>query len=546
MPPPEKKPPTNRADRDVAADSTATLAAPVIRLPLGRKNARAYPDGHKKSVFSLRNPTSFGGDLTIDCTPSNGSRMTLSRTLGGAALASSTSGTLTYAIPRGAAHVGTYYLIIDQPSASAAARLIQVGCSREAPSESAKPFVPWNFWYWPTARRASFPPPKDLTKAEKTLWDDYAKSSDADANYWTYRARRVLSAFGQLDGSTDPTAGGSWETTHHQKQVGKGWEGHCHFAAVASVIFEQPTAREAGGFNYLANDLELLGAEFAGRFCHVLDLPDVFRLDTHPVNVLEIGILDLLKPEGANDEAELKDSLEKIVPADTKAGTAGKEAMFKEFLKRYKSAFPGGAAEVKNELGRKAAAFFLGLQYELRDSWAPCIGDFRAGESDGNPEEVWNHALFMYEADFIESSPTGDDKRYDVDCTLSCNKDVEPPDSDSAPANINGNRIRPDPKRSVQFDHSYRLSFDDSGEVSVGKSPEWLRCRKVGSSEKLFAPRYLKSLTPPSKTPAPRPPPPLMPGQEPKPPPPPGTFGNANVTWGVINRGLLKLRDRYK
>ncbi len=533
MPPPEKKPPTNRADRDTAADVPNTLAPAIVRLPLGAANGRTYPAGSNLSVFRLRNPTRHGGDLSLQCVPSSGA-MKLRRELKGSDLATSTTGTLRYRIPAGTGHVGNYYLVVEQPAVTAFARLVQVGCSRESPSESSKPFVPWNFWFWPTARKDVNDPPSTLPKEEAKVWEDYAASPDADKNYWTFRARRVLTAFAQFEGNSDPGAAGTWELDHHQAKATQGWEGHCPFAAVASIIFEPPTAKTKGGFHYLANDLEFLGAEFAGVFCHDVDLPLLFRLDPDPF-LGNLGLLDLLRPEGPHDATELTATIDGLF-----AGVGVKQATLKSVAllnatTRYATSFNGSPQEVRREFGRRAADFFSSIQTELRENWSPVLADFRGGP-DGKPDEVWNHALFQYEAEFIESAPANDDTRYDVHCSLYCNQDVEPPMSDTLPARIANGLLVPEPKYHLRFDHIYQFSFDAQGELRPHQDPAWLQCRS-GSGRPIYAPRFMKRIIRPAST--------LTPTQKDA-RGSNGDFGNAYVTWGVVSSGLLQLRSRYK
>jgi hypothetical protein len=344
-------------------------------------------------------------------------------------------------------------------------------------------------------------------------------------------------------GANDPLR--EWEPKHHQTTNPKRgrWEGHCSWIAVASVLFEQPTKKHAGNFDYRPDDLELLAGEFAGVFAHIHELPDAFRMTQYPIGGSDLGILDILKPEEDNDDKELKTQLDQ-----TFAGFEGTKDDFKERFQRDYGADP---RRVKKEFGLKAAQFFQALQYELRGGWGAYVGDFRAGTSQGTALEVWTHALFMYSAEFVESNPVTNDRRYDVSCTLYCNRDVVPPSSSGAPARVRGNAIEPVLADCLSFEHKYQLSFDDWGEVvsdgsDDNKRPVWLECRNWMGG-KLFAPRYLKQVIPPLKT---------IDSELQKrrnvniglntATPSPGLYGNPVATWGLIERGLLRLRSRYK
>jgi hypothetical protein len=505
-----------------------TLTRKAVRLPLGASNARKEPFKGSMSWFTLRNPTRFGGDLTIRCRAAEGEMMRLRRSLDGPDLAISGTGELRYPIPNGAEHVGEYNLMIDVPEAEASATLVQVGVSREGPNESDRPFAPWNFWYWPTKRSGDFELPFEESKAEKEERKRYEAEVGVDPNYWTTRARKVLLEYGRLVKHTDPDAIVRWEVDYHQSPAKQGWEGHCDFAAIASILFEPPEGKVSPGLSFRSSDMELLAAEFAGQYANPSQQVDIFRLDENPI-AANVGILDLLSPEGHCNRHELTEAVKAIAPADTKAGPAGQKLMVDKFMAQFEAKYAGNGDKVKAEFGRRGAALFSALQGALRGRWSACVGDFRSANREDGPEPVWNHALFMYEAEFVESAPTNDDKRYDIQCRLICNIDTPPEDSDGVPARLVGKKLVTIPGKHVPYEHRYRLSLDATGDVMLEKQPVWLQCRGPGDVA-LRAPRYLKQVVGPKKSPS-------------------GTgnaYGNANVTWDVISKGLLKLRKRYQ
>lgn len=528
MAPPEKRPPGGMG-RTVAANLPNTLTRKPVRLPLGASNGRKEPFKGSMSWFVLRNPTRFGGDLTVRCRAAESEAMRLRRELNGADLAFSASGELRYAIPNGAEHVGTYHVLIDVPEAEATATLVQVGVSREGPNESDRPFAPWNFWYWPTFRKSNefWETTKlKLPPAEQEEWEKHR--SGAEPNYWVFRAKRVLLEYGRHIKHADPEAIVRWEEEHHQKPARQSWEGHCDFAAIASILFEPPQSKETPGLTFRPNDVELLAAEFAGQYANPSDQVDIFRLEESPI-VANVGILDLLKPEGHCNQAELTEAVKAIAPPDTKAGAAGQQAMVDKFTERFEAKYGANGNRVKEEFGRRAAVFFSALQGALRGSWSACVGDFRVADPTKSPEQVWNHALFLYEAELVEAAPVNDDRRYDIDCRFYCNKDDEPPKTDGLPARIAAGRLIPEAGQHEPYHHQYQFSFDDTGDVAKDKQPVWIAC-KGPNNVAILAPRYLKRVVGPKKSPS-------------------GTgnaYGNANVTWDVIDKGFLKLRKRYR
>ncbi len=534
MPPSDKKPPNDAADRPVAGNNTNALAPTIARLPLGERNKVTHPDAGRVSIFRLRNPTQFGGDLTLSCSAAKGKKIHLRRGLTDFVLAESTTGEIRYAIPQGSEHVGTYHLFVELPRATASARLVQTGFARQGPSESDAPFAPWNFWYWPTATKHNWSPPHPLSESELKAWN-----AVDDRNYWTFRARRVLNALADLEGRPPSDPLRDWENKHHQDHDSKAsrWAGHCSWIAVASILFEQPIKKTVDGFDYFQDDLELLGGEFAGVFAHSTDLPDAYRTTRYPITTSDLGILDVLKPEGDNDAKELHDSLV--------AAFSGFELTQQDFKDRFRRDYGGDPAKVKKEFGQKAAQFFMALQYELRGDWGIYVGDFRAQKPDRSAIEIWTHALFMYSAEFVEAAPVQNEFRYDVLCALHCNKDVHPPASAGLPAKIRGTKLEPIMDDCETFHHQYRLSFDGSGEVigDARGNPQWIKCQSRDGGA-LYAPRYLKQIIPPLKTISPE----LqarrsaLAGSASN----PGHYGNPLATWGLVDHGLLRLRRRYR
>ncbi len=116
----------------------------------------------------------------------------------------------------------------------------ETGTARQA---DGKPLIPWNFWYFP-----------------------FAHSTEAPSA-WGGTELQPLQKYERAFGETGVLA---WEKQHHADPTNSRppWEGHCHLAAMASIMFvnPMPDGFEFNGERFLAEELKFLGAEFAGRF----------------------------------------------------------------------------------------------------------------------------------------------------------------------------------------------------------------------------------------------------------------------------------------
>jgi hypothetical protein len=150
-------------------------------------------------------------------------------------------------------------------------------------------------------------------------------------------------------------------------------------------------------------------------------------------------------------------------------------------------------------------------------------GDLASKEATAGPEEVWNHAVFYYEAEFSETNFHGDptrDNNDPRDVTISidlvANEDerekITDPSTGSVtisprgmPAGVTtGGGVDLDRKFSKRHSRQVlRLVFSDAGEITFDPRNEWLRSMNMDLEKQntrlstvhvpsdTYAPRYL-------------------------------------------------------
>lgn len=117
-----------------------------------------------------------------------------------------------------------------------------------ARSKDGHPSIPWNFWYFPFAH-------------------------DADGNAFD---NDVLAPLQRYEAAFDVRGAFDWELAHHgDPYMNRAeWEGHCHFASIASILFEPPPVAGVthNDVLLLCEEVKFLATEFAGSFV-LLGLP---------------------------------------------------------------------------------------------------------------------------------------------------------------------------------------------------------------------------------------------------------------------------------
>lgn len=298
------------------------------------------------------------------------------------------------------------------------------GTARQA---DGSPLIPWNFWYFPFG---------DSTK-EKSAW-----------------AGTVLQPLQKYERAFGKTGVLDWEIEHHAdpRKVRDEWEGHCHLAAPASVMFFEPKADgvEINGETFLAEEIKLLGAEFVGRFGVVTDLYDL------PETAFRRGPLHEKKPSD-DPEAFGTDSWGLVTLLET----------------------------MRMEIGIKGNALIM----DLRD------------ETGANHKEVWNHAVYRYVTRYWQPD-VSDPTLVDGACTLFANADIYTgAESSGRPATTtikDGETVVEHGVDSTSRRNEFTLRFASTG-LHDTSAPEnrWTSTRRA--HVETFAPRYAKRIEKPSK-----------------------------------------------
>lgn len=344
----------------------------------------------------------------------------------------------------------------------------EIGLAREDNTDDAEPLIPWNFWYFPYggARR------------EQTAWGS--------------ATLQPLQKYEQAFGKAGVLA---WEKANHNDPAGtrQGWEGHCHHASHASVLFKPPPPQGVAfnGVQFSCEELKLLATEFAGNtrnWKHVWQLPGI------------PGVIDLLRGE--------------------KPGQAKSAASKKMF-------------------GNEAARFHKVIQEYLIQDRKALVMDL-GQESGVSPYELWNQAVYRYESRFWETPSSGDWKDIQVEATLYANQDLIPANfaSSGLPASIVAQGPLPGGKPHTVTSNTttpgrdevlrYRLIFKDDGQINDDPNEvknEWYSVKDPTGKIDLWAPRYIAEPGKPSTTVA--------------------SDGNVKVDSADVLR-LLELRDRFK
>ncbi|APR81839.1 Hypothetical protein A7982_07188 [Minicystis rosea] len=180
-----------------------TLVGNSLRLPLGHSAEDPEPD-LEATLYWLVIPTRSGGDLTVVYEGSGG-RLTLLDEDQNTILTGPAGATLYYTVPRG--KHGDLYVVASGPgNRKVSCTFEQTAIAREAPDEKAKPLIPWNFYFWPSARQ----------------WNDRSNELNPHLKTEDQMLAKYAQAFGK-----DVSATLRWEVMNHQQDFGPSWMGHC-------------------------------------------------------------------------------------------------------------------------------------------------------------------------------------------------------------------------------------------------------------------------------------------------------------------------------
>ena len=261
----------------VATTTPNTLGPLARRLPLGIPQ----DDPGGVTYWRIWIPTTSVGTLRIVHDHPR-ARLILSRSNLLPRRLTTGDGEITYRKP--SEEHGEFILVVTGlASGKITCTFTQKRWSRASPSPGAEPIVPWNFYYWP---------------AEGNL-----APSDGHAVL-----RRYATAVGK---SGDDAA--RWELDNHVSASGDQWAGHCHNAAPASAIFEQPRPTVIGGVSFSEEEMEFLATEYVGNFGSVVSVdskPAWELTGSSKPQGLRFYLPAYLKPGDVKlDEARVRDAL---------------------------------------------------------------------------------------------------------------------------------------------------------------------------------------------------------------------------------------------
>jgi len=489
------------ADFPVAPNLDNTFGPLIKRLPLGR-SARSPL---RSSFFRVWVPTEAGGKLTVRHTA--GGTVELQRPLG----------TPISPRKRVVEHVikdelnteyGWYYVKAVGAPVEVDCTFQQVGFAREGPSDDDAPLIPYNFWFWPTAQKATL------------------GGGMVEDNKFVKQAVDVLARYCKITGQNG-TSAGMWEAIKHQKPEGMGWEGHCHHAAPASILFHAPASKVIEGVAFDKEEIEYLATEFFGNF-------GGYRLVWH-LDVLapplRFPLIAYLKPGLPKTREDLIRGLSPEI-GETAAGLV--DLWIKDF---------SGMEEILERSFAKAARTFYGkLVNQMLRRKHPLMANMRAYDGHSGPEEVWNQALFWYEATFREADPieipgappVEAERVIEVTCRLFANEDKYP--STGLPGYVKNNETIPYHDKvhpSLLYVYTWRFVFDDRGMVADDPRGAWLHARNA-FDEEIFPPTYLAVVDAPQPERRPE-----IPGYE-------TMVGNPMVGRELLSLGLIQMRKRYQ
>jgi hypothetical protein len=308
----------------------------------------------------------------------------------------------------------------------------ETGTARQA---DGTPLIPWNFWYFPFA---------DARK---------------DKSAWGGTTLQPLQKYERAFGETGVLA---WEQEHHAdpRKSRPIWEGHCHLAAIASIMFVNPMPQgfEFNGEWFLAEELKFFGAEFVGRFGNA---ERVYHL---PV---ESGDPD--------DPSNRSGRFHEKKPSDEPAlfGTR-----------------PGALVELLRVLRREIGVEGRALAMDFRDP------------SGSDHAEVWNQAVYGYRIRYWQPDIT-DPTLTDGVCTLFANADSHTGEKSSGlPAHTvveHGETVIKHDGDRAESRSEFTLRFTAAGDHDTS-APEnrWRATTQFGIDT--FAPRFAYRIWKPSKT----------------------------------------------
>lgn len=515
-----------------------TLGINMVRLPIGHSAEDPRPAG-PRTMFWLVIPTNTGGRLI--CKHEGGGILTLLAHDGKTKIGGDFKPVLDIAIhPK--SHGLMYVAADDGSPRKVSARFVQVGVSREGTSDRDKPLIPWNFWYYPSARtfhdgtvNADAGEPEAIIRKYVHAMKDAPPAGKIDARAVRMDPKEVAEL-------ADKAV--KWEHDNHGVDVGPTWFGHCHNAAGASIVFEQPVARTVNGQSFTGDELELIAAELFGN---VGSARVAFALRGTAPGMGPPQMFSKSVPEGLPFESDADEKREArpvftnglgnlfypmcFKPSEAKNANIGTLA---RALKAFDPTLGDSAVRLARQafatmnvqkllddwFGELAAQFYFALVECILKGKHALEGDLASQNSVDGPEQVWNHAVFHYVAEFVETNYRNDPRTdtndpHDVTLTIDLTANDDFRDFVVDPATGAVTRVSIDapagiaPNGTIDFKlgsrrrtsrQVLRLMFDDAGEISFDARNEWISARNLPNTKdtstrsadlELYAPRYL-------------------------------------------------------
>jgi hypothetical protein len=489
--------PATNAPNPVARRELNTLVTQAVRLPLGHQ----VPMPRAMTLFKVWLPTNTGGQLLISTTGSG----TVDLRRAPDAVLKPADTAISYDVPTG--EFGAYHVLAKgKPGDTVICSFVQISFARDGTGDSDPPLIPWNFYYWPSAKQHK------------------QTGGTTVPNVWVQRAKDVMDHYSAAFSLPDLTAASKWEEANHARpDVGEGWEGHCHNSAPASMYFEEPTLQFINHVAFSSEEMEFLATEYFGNFGQLgPDFWELKRGNSKPGGANGRFYLPaFFKPGGPKTRAE-------FIRALTSEGFTNAAAIADSYIQSMggEAAF---AQQIKQWHGELAAEFYDRLIKFMRVKKHPLLSNMRSYRGGGGPHEVWNQAYFFYRAYYYENPNTKDPMDILVYCDLFANLDTYP--SVGLPAQVSGSYVIPDSTKALFFSNIWRIQFTGSGDIVIAdKRNEW-RNLQNNAKEELYPPTEMLTLAKPATS--------RKPGD-------PFSLGNQYIGTDLVTKGHLKLRKRYQ
>jgi len=259
---------------------------------------------------------------------------------------------------------------------------VQTAFSRDGMGASDPALIPWNFWYWPT-------------------------SSSPNNKYGT-AAGDVMARYARAFGHDPEACRAAERTDHKSKAVARApfydWQGHCHMAAPAAAIFEEPEGLTFNNEFFTADELKLLAAEYFGNFGDYGEM--IWELKRGPAKIggdaARWYLPGYFKP---GDLTKGSGEFIRGLKYEFREGQSWDDPKLNEFAETIANGYIahlGGPDKFQEQLddwfGELAAEFYQALIDAMLTKKHPLMANMRAYNPNAGPDQVWNQVYFWYQA----------------------------------------------------------------------------------------------------------------------------------------------------